>query len=63
MFLRRIENFHFFAEKNTVVPAHHLFQTAMPVSKNALIRYKTIDNCLRNRIVKRLKTAVANYSE
>ena len=21
----------------------------MPVSKNALIRYKTIDNCLRNR--------------
>ena len=35
----------------------------MPVSKNALIRYKTIDNCLRNRIAKRLKTAVANYSE
>ena len=21
----------------------------MPVSRNALIRYKTIDNCLRNR--------------
>ena len=21
----------------------------MPVSKNALIRYRTIDNCLRNR--------------
>ena len=22
----------------------------MPANKNALIRYKTIDNCLRNRI-------------
>lgn len=24
-------------------------ETAMPANKNALIRYKTIDNCLRNR--------------
>ena len=53
----------FFCRKNIVVPAHYLFQTAMHVSKNALIRYKTIDNYLRNHIAKRLKTAVANYSE
>ena len=36
-FLRTIENSHYFCKKHT-----------MPVSKNALIRYKTIDNCLRN---------------
>lgn len=26
-----------------------LHETTMPANKNALIRYKTIDNCLRNR--------------
>lgn len=37
MFLRSEMNFHIFVKKSQ-----------MPVNKNALLRYKTIDNCLRN---------------
>ena len=50
------ENHQFYKNKSTtqidcVVVKIYLQQlkiVAMPVNKNALIRYKTIDNCLRN---------------
>lgn len=43
----------------------------MPVSRNALIRYKTIDNCLRNRfrrwtlddLIEACSEALAEYEE
>ena len=31
------------------MPISHNEENTMPANKNALIRYKTIDNCLRNR--------------